>query len=302
MRTSHGRRIQMEEMTLTDVKKLCPKGMEDFIKRVIRGDERSSQLRKKLVAATSRDIDFLKLIEEEIGFEGTISVCLLDFPPLTEQQFRAPTEEEEKFLATIGKDCTPYLAISPSYWGSINLALITTGKIKPWYLAAQPNDTNKRRLSGRYRIDYALKKDGFEAIDSLSRYILRSFTAHSKLRNTGVRDYYQFCPVSRAWWRHRLAATAAALNGISEIEIHRCLTNKGIWYHISERGVSKLTVISDINIFSGLTQHLVSNKISSQKECEKITAFLGAQSTWRSLGAFTPNEVSSLISEHRAVC
>ena len=86
---------------------------------------------------------------------------------------------------------------------------------------------------------------------------------------------------------------------IKRADVHQKLTNKGIWHHLSERGVSKLTIISDVNIFSGLTHYLVSKDIVSQKDCEQITAFLGAQTTWRILGAFEPIQISSIISSYR---
>lgn len=281
---------------MTKVKKLCEVGLDSFVRKIIKGNDPSRELRKRLVEVTSRNDQFINFISDNIGFNGVIDIDLTGHHKFNEQQFRSPSENEEKAIYNLNMDCTPLQATCPDYWGSITLGLIEKGVIKSRFLAAQPNDSKKRQLTGGYRIDHALKTGNF---DDLSRFILRSFMGHEKIRNTGYRDYYQFCPVSRAWWRTRLAQTASRLNGFKRADVHQKLTNKGIWHHLSERGVSKLTVISDVNIFSGLTHYLVSKDIVSQKDCEQITAFLGAQTTWRILGAFEPIQISSIISSYR---
>lgn len=282
---------------MIDARKLSDTGLEQYIRTIIKGDEKSTELRKSLVESTARNNSFVEHVSENIGFEGSISLSLDENLRFNEQQFRSPTEAEEKILANINANCTPFTAVSPEYWGSVTLALIEAGVINSRFLAAKPNDKRKNKLTGGYRIDHAIKT---EKCDELSRFILRSFLGHEKIRNTGYRDYYQFCPVSRAWWRNRLSEMSAQRNGLKAPEIHKQLTaHKGIWYHLSEKGVSKLTVISDVNIFSGITHNLVKNRISSQKECETITSFLGAQTTWRALGAFYPTEISEIIDDFR---
>jgi len=277
---------------MTKIKKLSSDGLDNFVKKIIRGDDSSNDLRKMLVEATSRNEKFITFLADNIGFDGVLDANINDDFTFNEQQYRSPAEDEEKKLADININCTACTATSPDYWGSLTLGLIESGAIKSRYLAAQPNDSKNKNLTGGYRIDHALKTGKH---DDLSRFILRSFTGHERIRNTGYRDYYQFCPISRAWWRHKLSEESANLNGLERHAVHKALTNKGIWYHLSEKGVSKLTVISDIKIFSGLTHFLVSNNVKSQKECAQITAFLGAQTTWRALGAFDPVEISSSI-------
>lgn len=179
------------------------------------------------------------------------------------------------------------------------MKLIEAGIINSSFLAGKPNHSSKKKSKGAYRIDHALQTEEYS---DLSRYILRSFMGHAKIRNTGVRDFFQFCPVSRAWWRAKLSEKASNLNDLDSSSIHKQLTNnKGVWDHISEKGASKLTVISDIKIFSGLTHYLVLEKITDEKECKKITAFIGALTTWRTLGAFSATEISNVIKAYKMV-
>ena len=279
-------------------KLLSQKGVNKYIRQIIKKDEPSKLLRKELIESSKNSKKFVEYVKSHIGFDNDEEreFRLDKRLKFNEQQYRSATNAEENVIADSIMDCTAYLATSPEYWGGLTVALIESGLIHSYYLASQPNDSRKERLKGKYRIDSALKSEKY---DELSRYILRSFCGHPKLRGTGHRDYLQFCPVSRAWWRHRLAEMSSCRNGIDSSTIHKTLINKALWNHLSERGVSKLTVISDVNIFSGLVHFLVSNKVASDRECKAITGYIGAQSTWRELGAFTATEVSHLITSHR---
>ena len=281
---------------MTKFDKLSDTGLDKFLRNILNFQkENTKETRRELIEATATDERFIDYVAEKIGFDGEIDLSLDRIEKMSERQFRAPSQQDEQFLAEAYSGCNCLYATQAEYWGSVTLALIKTGIIKSRFLAAQSNDTGKKTNEGSYRIDYALKKGDY---DDLTRFILRSFTGHPKIRSTGVRDFYQHCPVSRAYWRNKLSIEAAFRNGVERKAIHKQLTdNKGIWAHLSEKGVSKLTVISDVNIFSGLTHYLVSQNITRQKECEKITAFLGAQTTWRALGCFKPAEISGIIGE-----
>lgn len=284
---------------MTEVRKLSATGLDDYVRAIIKNDDNALEMRKSLIEATAKNLDFIDYIAKNVGYHGTIDLSIDANLKLNEQQFRAPTEQDERALADINIKCTSNLATSPDYWGSVSLWLIENDSIKSNFLAGNPNDTNKKQLKGGYKIDHALR---VEKYDDLARYILRSFMGHAKIRNTGVRDFYQFCPVSRAWWRTKLSDNASKLNGLESSIIHRQLTNhRGVWNHISEKGASKLTVISDVKIFSGLTHYLVSENITSEKDCKQITEFIGAQTTWRTLGAFPPAEILDVIKTHRTV-
>ena len=279
-------------------KLLSGKRINDYIRKIARNDEASTQLRRELVESTKRDSDFISYVKTHIGFDDDQTRDIRLDPKLkfTEQQYRSASFDDEMVISSSIRDCSAYLATTPEYWGGLTIALIESGLIHAHYLASKPNDSRNERNRGKYRIDAALKANKY---DDLPRYILRSFCGHPRLRDTGYRDYFQFCPVSRAWWRCRLADVSSGRNGIESSVIHKTLINKGVWNHLSEKGVSKLTVISDVNIFSGMVHFFVSKNVASEKECKEITGYIGAQSTWRELGAYSAADVSHLISEHR---
>ena len=272
-------------------------GMNKYVRQIAKNDDHSRQLRKDLISSTMRNDSFISHVETHIGFDDAEgNVDLSANSKFNEQQYRSATDKDERLIAkSIGQN-SAYWATSAEYWGGLTIALIQAGLIQSHYLASKPNDAHNDKNKGKYRIDSALKANKY---DDLPRYILRSFCGHSRLRDTGNRDYFQFCPVSRAWWRCRLAEISSDRSGIDSDSIHKTLINKGLWNHLSEKGVSKLTVISDLNIFSGLVHFLISKGIVSEKECKEITGYIGAQSTWRELGAFSATDVSALITDGR---
>ena len=283
---------------MSKFRQLSEEGLTNYIRKISGDDDDAKELRKELIEATKRSSAFVAHVKKHIGFDDDkkMDVRLGKGLKFNEQQYRSATDSEESVIAQSIGECSAHLATNAEYWGGLTIAMIDAGLIQSHYLASKPNDTHNAKNKGKHRIDSALRKKQY---DELPRYILRSFCGHPRLRNTAHRDYLQFCPVSRAWWRRRLAVASSSRNGIESSTIHKTLINRGIWNHLSERGVSKLTVISDANIFSGLVHFFVQSKVVSEKECRKITGYVGAQSTWRELGAFSAIEVSDLLTSRR---
>ena len=283
---------------MSKFRQLSEDGLNEYIKDVSKDAKPAKQLRRELIEATRSSGAFVDHVKKNIGIdnEKVMNIKLNAKSKFNEQQYRSATNDDESVIAGSIGDCSAYLATNAEYWGGLTLALIESGIIQAHYLASKPNDSHSLKNKGKYRIDSALKTKKY---DELTRYILRSLCGHPRLRNTAHRDYLQFCPVSRAWWRSKLATDSAKQNGIDSSTIHQTLINKGLWNHLSEKGVSKLTVISDANIFSGLVHFFVQKKVVGEKECRAITGYIGAQSTWRELGAFSPREVSDLLANRR---
>ena len=285
---------------MAQIRSLSATGLHNFIQKIFDNRGQGLALRERVITEAKNNDSFIAFIEQEIGFEddSSLRISIPEKLRFTEEQFRSATHEEEKILYEIVNPvCTRENVASACFWASLTIGLIEANVIQASFLAAKSNPKNAFANTGISKIDTALASEN-EDYDGLSNFILRSLTGHQAFRNAGMRDLYQTCVVSKAWLRFRLSQQSSNNNALQSKEVHDQLTHSAMWNSIAEKGVSKLTVISDENIFSGLTHFLVTRDISNKKECDRLMSHIGAQTTWRSLGAFKALEISEILSNY----
>lgn len=211
---------------------------------------------------------------------------------------------EEMF--SIWSDIEKRDACEPGVWAYINLKMVENKLIDPVFFAGK---------DGARRIDEALNLKSLEerktAIDGCVRHIVRCFAGCPRIR--GIRTLYQDCAPARAWRVCRLADDATyklAQNEQVWKETHAAvlsvLHESSVWNNLSERIVSKLTVLGDEKIRNGIVLFLTEEKKDNKKgrsrflkggDLKRLFRCIGQMCAWRALGYFESHEISDIIKD-----
>ena len=186
---------------------------------------------------------------------------------------------------------------SSSFWAYVTRQAIVNGIVHPHSLALSSTEGSSLKDStGKHKIKATLNLPDNERpkkMDERIRNFIRNLCGIVEER--GTRSIYQDCPFARAWWQGYIAQSVSPNNW--EKEILPVLWEKGLWGEISSKMASRLTVIGDVNIRSGIILHLREQEESrwTGDNVEKLLSQVGVMCAWRSLGYFPPEKVKEFV-------
>ena len=218
----------------------------------------------------------------------------------TEKSFRDSPKAEMKMMRDTWRDLSPRDASNPAVWTYVNLRMIEAGCVKSYFFASGGNgkDTSVA-LIGK-----VLRSGTDEKIRELARSVSRFLTGYVPERS--LRPLYFNCPPAKAWWMWHFAEQAAQAEifpGIDADRVFRVLQEKHVWGALTEKIVSSLTVIGDVNIRHGIIRFLLSPEGLTMREEKRFLSLLlgiGEMSSWRALGIFEPGRISEILRDEVA--
>lgn len=157
--------------------------------------------------------------------------------PLTADEFIEPPFELEREIGeAFSAKVTTRDAARPWFWLLCHIAWLERGDI-----------AGNVRRAFCWSSAAAGKPDEIEQMEAETRNFLRRTGGIERVR--GKVSVLSDCPLARAWWRYRLAHSAAHTAGDGKIlnpaDAHRCLHHSGpIWEELVRLGVKRLTVIN----------------------------------------------------------
>lgn len=222
--------------------------------------EKGGDAQRRFLSAARDSGDFLALVEQGTrivdgepvgGFDGA----------LTESSFKEPTEDQERRMYEIWQDVPPRVACRVSFWASVTVAHIRSGKIAEASWLASNGGVAE---CGAERIDRALYEGGggsARAIDDCVRTIFRRMSGLPAAR--GNRSVFVNPTFGRAWWRERLVARILARG--PAVEYREALLDvvrrsQEYWERLVTMIVSRGSVFGSVDVqdalVNGLAKHL----------------------------------------------
>lgn len=221
----------------------------------------------------------------------------------TEKSFCDAPKAEMKRMRDIWRDLTPHEASNPAVWAYINIRMIEHGLVKPWFFV-NPRHGGKQ-TPGLALAEKTLQGGSEKEIKEYARSVSRFLTGYVPERS--VRPLYVNCPPARAWWMWHLAEQAAQAEILPDVDADRVfgvLQEKWAWAELTEKIVSQLTVIGDVNIRHGIIRFfLLPNEqgppewLRRGKSFRSLLVGVGEMSAWRALGFFEPNRIADILKD-----
>lgn len=264
---------------------------------------------RDLLAATVGD-DFPGWFRDEISRRSGVPLSGLvddgEEPRLpdeefTEKSFRDAPKAEMRNMREIWRELTPRQASSSAVWTYINLRMIERGLVKPWYFVNSRRREDKQR-PGNVLVEKTLQNGSEKEIKKLARSVSRFLTGYVPERS--MRPLYANCPPARAWWMWHLAELAEQSGIVPDADagqIFDVIRQQLAWGELTEKIVSRLTVIGDVNIRHGILRFFLLKESDSHERLgrsEGLRALLvrvGEMSAWRALGFFGPDRVADIL-------
>ena len=215
----------------------------------------------------------------------------------TEKSFRDSPKAEMKMMRDTWRGLTPREASNPAVWTHINLRMIEAGCVKPWFFASGGNGKD----SSPALIEKTLRGGSDKRVKELARSVSRFLTGYVPERS--IRPLYANCPPARAWWMWHLAEQAAQAKIAPEVDadhVFGVLKEKWVWAELTEKIVSELTVVGDVNVRHGVIRFLLSQEgpsLRGHKRFRSLLLGVGEMSSWRALGFFGPDRISDILKD-----
>lgn len=186
-------------------------------------------------------------------------------------------------------------AATPSFWAYITRRAIAEGKMTSHDMVLSTRYGSMDSNTGKNLINEAFDDLSGEAQSERMDELVRNFARNlSGLYLRGARSVYQNCPFARAYWQCRVAESTSRNDW--EQEILPMLRDRTIWEQMSDKMVSRLTVIGDLNIRNGIILHLLEQN-APKKDINNLLTRIGVMSAWCALGYFSPEEIKGKITE-----
>ena len=263
------------------------------------------------------------IVENGDDFQREILTRILDgknFAPWLDEKINCPTEGDNiAFPSECKRLCTKeyiefpettmrmyYLAwqgiplsdaATPAFWAYMTRQAVAEGKLASHDLVLSSQDSKPDAVTGKNNIKQALEDLTGDAqsdqMGKLTRNFIRNLCGLHEKR--GARSIYQDCPFARAWWQCHIAHKASPNDW--QDKILPMLREKPVWEHVSDKMVSRLTVIGDINIRNGIILHLLEQKERKKENIKDLLTRIGVMSAWCALGFFSPEEIKGKIEE-----
>ena len=262
------------------------------------------------------------ITEKGDDFQKEILTCILDsenFPPWLDEKINQPTEGDDiVFPSGCRRLCTKeYIefpettmrmyysewqdiplsdAATPGFWAYVTRQAVVEHKIASHDLVLSSKESQPDDSAGRSKIEEALESADdirSDKMDKLIRNFLRNLCGLHEVRS--ARSLYQDCPFARAWWQCHVAHKASPNDWHDRIL--PMLREKPVWEIVSDRMVSGLAVIGDINIRNGVILYLLEQKERKKDDIRDLLARVGVMSGWCALGSFSAEEIKGKIPE-----
>lgn len=260
--------------------------------------QKGSAEQRDFLAAARENPTFVDYMKERVpSTEGSAIPILSE--ALSEHEYKEPPSDTERTIYSTWSDLPPSVACRPTFWGQVSLAHVQAECVMASYLAANGG----KGLSGKARIDYALKKGSEKEVDSCVRTVLRHFSGLPEAR--GNRSVYVNCPFGRAWWRERLCAEVSETSGAKPREILDVLRlSQQYWEEIVSLMVSRNSVIGHRSMRDALVWGLAEEKKQvpesaalNATQLRKLCRVLGVRAAWQELGVLSKAEQRALVDE-----
>ena len=225
-----------------------------------------AKFRVELLAekGSARQVEFLEGVKDgdafiremsEIPRTGVVEVELLPKPKkFLEGQFRDPPKETESLIYEHWQNLVPAIASRTAFWAHVTLKHVGAGIIDPKFLAGN----GMSGQTGAARIDRALARIGEKPdiqIDNCVRSVLRHMGGLPQAR--GNKSVFVDCPLSRAWWRERLARRVATRTGLDKDKVVKVLRKtKSHWEAVVKAMVSRNPILGIEKVQDALTASL----------------------------------------------
>ena len=262
------------------------------------------------------------ITEKGDDFQKEILTCILDsenFPPWLDEKINQPTEGDDiVFPSGCRRLCTKeYIefpettmrmyysewqdiplsdAATPGFWAYVTRQAVVEHKIASHDLVLSSKESQPDDSAGRSKIEEALESADdirSDKMDKLIRNFLRNLCGLHEVRS--ARSLYQDCPFARAWWQCHVGHKASPNDWYDRIL--PMLREKPVWEIMSDRMVSGLAVIGDINIRNGVILYLLEQKERKKDDIRDLLARVGVMSGWCALGSFSAEEIKGKIPE-----
>ena len=188
-------------------------------------------------------------------------------------------------------------AATPGFWAYVTRQAIAEHKLASHDLVLSSKGSQPDDSTGKNRIKEVLESvpgdKQSEDMDKLIRNFIRNLCGIYEVR--GARSVYQDCPFARAWWQCYIAHKASPNDWPDQIL--PMLREKPVWEIVSDRMVSRLTVIGDVNIRNGIIWHLLEQKERKKDDIRDLLTRIGVMSGWCALGSFSSEEIKGKIAE-----
>ena len=265
---------------------------------------------RDLLSAVAGD-NFLDWFRGEISRLSGVAVDNLvddgEEPRLPDEEFTemsfcdAPKAEMRK-MREIWRGLTPREASSPAIWTYINIRMIERELVSPWFFVNPRH--GRKKVTGKILAEKALADGSEEEIKDLARSVSRFLTGYVPERS--LRPLYANCPPARAWWMWHLAEQAGQSGVMPDADaddVFKVIHQPWVWGPLTEKIVSQLTVIGDVNIRNGIVRFLMLEGSEAQewlrgkRRFQSLLVGVGEMSAWRALGFFGPDRISDILKD-----
>ena len=217
--------------------------------------------RQKTLAQAMEDgaSDLARYLRNELGLLGA---NLQDVPPLPrplaiEEAFQPPVELEKELYDAWSTLVHSGTASQPAFWTRCHIRWLEQRRF-----ADDPNATFSTGVAGKRQSN----------LDTRTRDLLRHLGGLPHIR--GNVSVFSDCPLSRAWWRRRLAVEAvehAPAGHLTVESAHTALHRSNqVWETLVMLSLRRITVISQPRVRAAIVTHLASQDHVQPKDVTAI--------------------------------
>ena len=207
---------------------------------------------------------------------------------LQESEFVKPPVTTARLIWNTFKFLTPQEASNVGVWNAITLHNVQEGRLEASYLAA-----SSERISGKHRIQIALKDKKSQQIDDCVRTVFRTMGGLRRIR--GTVSVISDCTLSRHWWMGKVLEEMCAEWPVNEDRAWEELSQQ--WNLIAEWAVRRLTIIASPVLLAGLVSLLVNHSVSTRNEMEMVLRRIGVTFSEVSIHSWSLDEVKAILLE-----
>ena len=217
---------------------------------------RSSQPREELLTALATKATLLDYLAQN----SLVGASIGNYnQPISEQDYTEIPYGLGKRLYE-GLDINYAEAAEPLRWAGIFITLLQQDLVKHHYLVFNP----ARKENGTERLERVnLLREGSDGkgyekeLMELAKHFWRRLSGDPTLR--GTRDLFSYCPLATAWWKYNSVADATEE---WQQQAFACLDQQA-WASFVERVVSRITVVDNHTIRTGILLFATANKTNA---------------------------------------
>ena len=251
-----------------------------------RQQHRGGKQQREFLSAVESNIFLEYLDSQKVGTKfDSLGIPLLDVK-LQESEFVKPPVTTAQLIWNAFRSLSPQEASNVGVWNAITLHNIQEGRLEASYLAA-----SSEKISGRHRMQIALKNRKRQQIDDCVRTVFRTMGGLRRIR--GTVSVISDCTLSRHWWMGKVLEEICSDWPVNEDRAWEELSRH--WNMIAEWAVRRLTIIASPVLMAGLVSLLLNRSISTRKEMEMVLRRVGMTFSEVSLHSWSLEEVQASL-------